>query len=46
MKVYGYGDNRVGKKIRTPMKLKKSLDPKTTVYRINNEDFCRQLKSR
>lgn len=47
LKVYGYGDKWTGRKIRTPMKLQKSLDLKIAYLRlINNKAFCEQLKSR
>jgi len=47
LKVYGYGDNWKGRKIRTPMKLQKSLDLKIVYLRlINTKAFCKQLESR
>jgi hypothetical protein len=47
LKVYGYGDNWVGKRIRTPVELQQSLDLKiANVNFINIEDFCTQLNSR
>lgn len=47
LRVYGYGDNWVGKRIRTPVELRQLLDLKiATVNLIKIQDFCSQLNSR